>query len=57
MPLKSGSSKEVISHNIATEVNSGRPQKQAEAIAFSEARRTSHDKQKVAKKLMEKRHG
>lgn len=37
MPLKSGSSKEVIGSNIATEVNSGKPQKQAIAIAFSKA--------------------
>ena len=38
MPLESGSSREVISRNIATERNAGRPPKQAEAIAFSKAR-------------------
>ncbi len=35
--LKKGKSKKVISKNIATEVRSGRPQKQAVAIAFSKA--------------------
>lgn len=37
MPLQSGKSKAAISSNIATEVNAGRPQKQAVAIAFSKA--------------------
>jgi hypothetical protein len=37
MPLKSGKSKKVISENIATERRSGRPEKQAIAIAMSKA--------------------
>ncbi|PFH12837.1 hypothetical protein [Burkholderia sp. JKS000303] len=39
MPLVRGGSRATISKNIATEVKAGRPQKQAEAIAFSEARK------------------
>jgi hypothetical protein len=40
MPLKKGSSKEIISENIKELIHSGRPQRQAVAIALSEARRT-----------------
>lgn len=44
MPLESGKSREVISHNIETEVNAGKPQKQAVAIAMSKAgKSTSKD--------------
>lgn len=38
MPLEKGTSKEVISQNIATEVRAGKPQKQAVAIAYNVAR-------------------
>lgn len=37
MPLKKGSSKATIARNIRTEVKSGKPVKQAAAIAYSVA--------------------
>ena len=37
MPLAKGSGKKTISKNIRTEMRSGRPQKQAIAIAMSKA--------------------
>jgi hypothetical protein len=48
MPLKKGSSREVISENIKELIHSGRSQKQAVAIALSEARRTG--KKKIPRK-------
>lgn len=49
MPLLKGSSKEIISQNISELRHSGYPEKQAVAIAYSEARR--------GKKKKGKKHG
>lgn len=47
MPLLNGSSKEVISSNIRELRNSGRPEKQAIAIAFSHAGKSRKAKRKA----------
>lgn len=47
MPLEKGSSREVVSHNIETEVNAGKPQKQAVAIAMSKAGKSTKDAAEV----------
>ena len=46
MPLKKGTSKEAFSKNVAAEVKSGRPVKQAVAIAYSVKREASKGKTK-----------
>lgn len=42
MPLKQGSSRKAMSQNIRTEMAAGRPQKQAVAIAYNVAGKSSH---------------
>lgn len=51
MPLKHGKSKKTISRNIKTEMEHGKPQSQAVAIALSEARRAGAKIPKVKKHL------
>jgi hypothetical protein len=46
MPLKEGSSREAVSENIKTEMNAGKPQKQAVAIALGKAGKSNKDTEK-----------
>ncbi len=46
MPLEKGSSRKVMSRNIAELISSGYPQKQAEAISYSQARKSKKKKKK-----------
>lgn len=52
MPLKSGSSKETISDNIATEMHHGKKQSQAIAIAMSKAGKSKKKMKKSKGKHM-----
>ena len=49
MPLKKGSSKKIISENIRTERNAGKPEKQAIAIAMSKAGKSNKGKSRGKK--------
>ncbi len=49
MPLKKGKSKKVVSANIEELVASGRPQKQAVAIAMDQAGKSKPKKKKKTK--------
>lgn len=44
MPLDKSSSKSAFGKNVATEMNAGKPQKQAVAIAYSEKREAEKKK-------------
>jgi hypothetical protein len=51
MPLKSGYSRKTISKNIGNEMKSGRPQKQAVAMALNTARQAAKKAGKQPKHL------
>ncbi|HLQ24311.1 MAG TPA: hypothetical protein VK138_00350 [Acidiferrobacterales bacterium] len=49
MPLKRGSSREVVGENIKKEMAHGKPQKQAVAIALKAAGRSKYQQPKKSK--------
>lgn len=51
MPLEPGSSQEVISKNIKTEIEHGKDPKQAAAIAYSEANKSRDAVGRIADSL------
>jgi hypothetical protein len=55
MPLIHGKSKKAVSENIRTEMHQGKPQKQAVAIALSEARRAGAHIPKPKGNIMHKK--
>lgn len=46
MPLKSGSSKEVVGHNIAEMIRAGHPQAQAIAASYRKAGKSKKKRKK-----------
>jgi hypothetical protein len=59
MPLAKGSSRQAISGNISELVHSGRPKKQAIAIALSKAGKSRNTREACERfgKKMQERHG